>query len=61
MAIMPRQIRVEYPGAIYHAMNHWDRCEPIFKEHQDRILFLAGIKCFLAGIISYMPSVAAVN
>jgi len=27
---MPRQLRIEYPGAIYHVMNRGDRREPIF-------------------------------
>ena len=27
---MARKLRVEYPGAIYHAMNRGDRREPIF-------------------------------
>ena len=34
---MPRKIRVEYAGAIYHVMNRGDRRELIFKdagEHQ---------------------------
>lgn len=37
---MPRKLRVECPGAIYHLMNRGDRLEPIFKEDRDRILFL---------------------
>ncbi|MBM3758494.1 MAG: transposase, partial [Acidobacteria bacterium] len=28
---MPRQLRVQYPGAIYHVMNRGDRREEIFK------------------------------
>jgi len=27
---MPRQLRIEYPGAIYHLMNRGDWREPIF-------------------------------
>src|ERR1043166_4978092 len=38
---MPRKLRVEYPGAIYHVMNRGDRREPIFKDDEDRKLFLA--------------------
>src|SRR5437773_9052147 len=38
---MPRQLRIEYEGAIYHVLNRGDRREPIFKEDQDRELFLA--------------------
>ena len=38
---MPRKLRVEYPGAIYHVMNRGDRREPIFRDDADRKLFLA--------------------
>ena len=37
---MPRRLRIEYPGAIYHVMNRGDRREPIFKDDPDRIRFL---------------------
>lgn len=37
---MPRALRTEYPGAIYHGMNRGDRREPIFHEERDRTLFL---------------------
>lgn len=37
---MPRQRRIEYPGAIYHAMNRGDRREPIFQDDVDRKRFL---------------------
>jgi putative transposase len=37
---MPRKLRVEYEGAIYHVMNRGDRREPIFKDEKDRELFL---------------------
>ena len=37
---MPRKLRVEYPGAIYHVMNRGDRREPIFKDDADRKRFL---------------------
>jgi hypothetical protein len=33
---MPRKLRVQYPGAIYHVMNRGDRREAIFEENQDR-------------------------
>ncbi len=33
---MPRMLRVEYEGAIYHVMNRGDRREPIFKDDADR-------------------------
>jgi putative transposase len=38
---MPRKLRVEYPGAIYHVLNRGDRREPIFRDDEDRKLFLA--------------------
>jgi putative transposase len=37
---MPRRLRVEYEGAIYHVMNRGDRREPIFRDDRDRELFL---------------------
>jgi hypothetical protein len=29
---MARKLSVEYPGAVYHVLNHGDRREPIFKD-----------------------------
>ena len=37
---MPRQLRIEYPGAIYHVMNRGDHREPIFGDDADRRRFL---------------------
>lgn len=37
---MPRKLRVEYEGAIYHLINRRDRRETIFKDDKDRELFL---------------------
>ncbi len=37
---MPRQLRVEYPGAIYHVMDRGDRREDIFVNDVDRQDFL---------------------
>jgi REP element-mobilizing transposase RayT len=37
---VPRKLRVEYPGAIYHVMNRGDRREPIFKDNVDHRRFL---------------------
>ena len=37
---MPRKLRVEYEGAIYHVMNRGDRREPIFLDEEDRQSFL---------------------
>lgn len=38
---MPRKLRVEYPGAIYHLMNRGDRQEAIFRDDGDLEMFLA--------------------
>jgi putative transposase len=38
--IMPRPLRVQFPGAIYHLMNRGDRREPIFRDDQDHRCFL---------------------
>ena len=38
---MARKLRVEYPGAIYHVMNRGDHSEAIFRDNEDRELFLA--------------------
>ncbi|HEU5072052.1 MAG TPA: transposase, partial [Verrucomicrobiae bacterium] len=35
---MPRKLRIEYAGAIYHVMNRGDRREAIFLEDADRVL-----------------------
>jgi len=37
---MPRQIRIEYEGAIYHVLSRGDRREPIFWDEADRQDFL---------------------
>ena len=37
---MPRQLRIEYPGALYHVMNRGDHREPIFGDDADRNRFL---------------------
>ena len=38
---MPRQLRIEYPGAIYHVLNRGDRREPIYQDDFDRQRFVA--------------------
>jgi REP element-mobilizing transposase RayT len=38
---MPRQLRREFAGAIYHLMNRGDRREDIFRDEQDRRMFLS--------------------
>lgn len=37
---MPRKLRLEYEGAIYHVMNRGDRREPIFVDDEDRQRFV---------------------
>lgn len=37
---MPRPLRIEFPGAIYHLLNRGDRREPIFADDLDRRCFL---------------------
>jgi len=37
---VPRKVRVEYEGAIYHVMNRGDRREDVFLVDEDRELFL---------------------
>lgn len=38
---MPRRLRLEYAGAIYHAMSRGNRREPIFKDRKDYATFMA--------------------
>jgi REP element-mobilizing transposase RayT len=40
---MPRQLRLEYAGAIYHVMNRGNRREPIFHDDLDRKRFVAAL------------------
>jgi REP element-mobilizing transposase RayT len=37
---MPGQLRIEYPGAIYHLMSRGNRCQDIFLDDVDRQDFL---------------------
>jgi REP element-mobilizing transposase RayT len=37
---MPRPLRIEYPGAIYHVMNRGDRREAIYRDEKERATFL---------------------
>ena len=37
---MPRRLRLEYAGAIYHVLNRGDRREPVFLDDEDRQKFL---------------------
>ena len=44
MAEMPRKIRVEYPGAIYHVMSRGDRREDSFLDD-------VGFLCYFCGFL----------
>ncbi len=37
---MPRPLRIEYPGAIYHVMIRGDHREDIFADHKEHERFL---------------------
>src|SRR5437660_7788893 len=45
-AAMPRKLRVEYPGAIYHVMSRGDRREDIYLNDVDRHDFLSRPWCY---------------
>ena len=40
---MPRQLRIQYEGAIYHLMSRGDRREEIFRDDLDRKSFLRAL------------------
>ena len=40
---MPRQVRIQYPGALYHVMARGDRREEIYRDDEDRRMFLAAL------------------
>ena len=40
MGVMPRQLRIDYPGAIHHVMSRGDRRENIYQDDVDRQDFL---------------------
>jgi len=48
---MPRQLRIQYQGAIYHLMSRGDRREEIFRDDLDRKSFLQtlGAACQKSG------------
>ena len=41
---MPRPLRIEYGGAIYHAMSRGNRRERIFKDRKDYEQFLSTLE-----------------
>ena len=40
MVVMPRQLRIDYPGAIHHVLSRGDRRENIYHDEVDRQDFL---------------------
>ena len=38
---MPRSVRIQYPGAVYHVLCRGDRREAIFADDADREVFLS--------------------
>ena len=40
---MPRKLRIQYPGAIYHVMSRGDQRERIFKDQKDRVMFVSAL------------------
>jgi hypothetical protein len=55
---MPRQLRIEYLGAIYHLMNRGDRREPIFKDDFDRQRFVTTLGVVTATNCSFAGNTA---
>jgi len=52
---MPRSVRVEYEGAMYHVMSRGDHGERIFLDDRDRVCFLEtlGEACHRSGAVIY--------
>ena len=50
---MPRKVRIEFEGALYHIICRGDRREEIFRDEQDRELFLStlGQACERCGFV----------
>jgi hypothetical protein len=49
--VMPRPLRIQYAGALYHVMSRGDRREAIFYDDADRVEFLRtlGQACLKTG------------
>src|SRR5271165_1456987 len=43
MGVMPRQLRIDYPGAIHHVLSRGDRRENIYHDDVDRQDFLKSL------------------
>ena len=47
---MARLLPLEFPGACYHFTARGDRQEPIFEDHEDRLVFLDLLACVFHAI-----------
>ena len=43
LPMMPRQLRIEFPGSFYHVMARGNRRAAIFRDDQDRRTFLESL------------------
>lgn len=52
---MSKQLRVEYPGALYHITSRGNRKKPIFNDDNDRLLFLKNlaVTCKIHNLICF--------
>ena len=41
VGVMPRQLRIEYPGAVYHVMSPGDHQEATYRDDKDRQSFVS--------------------
>lgn len=41
---MPRKLRIQYPGAIYHLLNRGDQREFILRDNEKRQMFLGKVQ-----------------
>ncbi len=54
---MPRQVRIQYPGALYHVMAGGDRREAIYRDDEDRKMFLAALEVFREKLLALADEV----
>ena len=53
---MPRPLRIEYEGVIYHVMNRRDRCGPIFLERFEKYCSQRGARILWWHVADHWPS-----
>ena len=61
---MPRQLRIDFPGAIHHVMSRGDRRENIYLgavDRQDFLKTLAEAKPIHRGVVSGKPGISRAN